>query len=198
VNRAILLVGPSGAGKTSASLAVESLSDRYSALRLDSLAADYWSRKGLIPSGDFQLLARSLWPSMRLLAAGLEALRDYAAGHDGKSPIVELASTFQDVPSASDLWRTFEVVAITAAPETAYRRYSARGDDKLSAEEYLQREFNVDRMRVYSSAQHQIDSTAKTAGQTAEELAAVLRTIAASTSDSRDQVGRNPSWIAEL
>lgn len=198
MNRAILLVGPSGAGKTSASLSIESQSDRYSALSLDSLAAEYWSRKGLISLGDFQLLAQSLWPAMRLLAAGLEALRDYAAGHNGKSLIVELAPTFQDVPSASDLWRTFEVVAITAAPEVAYRRYSGRTDDRLSAEEYIRREFNVDRMRVYSSAQHQIDSTAKTMGQTAEELAAVLRTIAASTSESRDQVGWNPSWFAEL
>jgi hypothetical protein len=197
LNRAILIVGPAGVGKTSISRAAEAVSPDFSTVSLEKIAADYSAKCGLIPRSDFQLLAQSFWPSLRLLAAALEALREFAAVKTGRTLIVELESTFQDIPSAIDLWRTFDVVALIASPEAAYQRFVAHSDARVSFDEFVRGEFSHERQRVYASAQHQIDTTQKTLDDSAEELATLVRTLISHDPDGPGLVGPNRPWFAD-
>lgn len=197
LNRAILILGPAGIGKSSVGRCLESGSAVFSAVMLDRIAADYWWKQGVIPRGEFKLLVQCLWPSLRLLAAGLDALKDHATHHADRTLIVELAPIFQNIPSAVDLWRTFDVVALVASPEAAYQRVVAHSDERISFDEYVHREFSIDRRRVYDSAQHQIDTTRKTLDESAEELASVIRTITSHDPDGPGLVGPNRPWFAD-
>jgi shikimate kinase len=194
LNRTILIIGPAGIGKTSVGRCLESGSAEFAAVKLDQIAADYWSKQGAIPRREFELLVQCLWPSLRLLAAGLDALRNHAAHHADRTLIVELGSVFQSIPSAVDLWRTFDVVALVAPPEAAYQRFVAHSDERISFDEYALREFSLDRRRVYDSAQHQIDTARKTMEESAEDLANVIRTIISHDPAGPGLVGPDRPW----
>jgi len=170
----ILIVGPSGVGKTSA---YESIQERFPncvTRHLDGLASDWAVELGRLANASVNLLRSHLNDDQLFLAFGLESVGMLASRHPDRHLVIDVGAGFQDARSAENLHRIHDVVSITADPQVVYRRICSRPSEKRSFEAYKAQEFNEHRVRVYSQGQHLIDTTLLTPQATAERLASIL------------------------
>ena len=173
----ILIVGPSGVGKSSAIELVKRQFEHMIFHGLDDLAASFGAGERLIDTACVQKLRRHFQNDDRFLEYGLKAIGALAVKHPDKRIIIDVGAGFQVAKAASDLHRTYLVIAISSIPQEAYRRICARPGEKRTMQQYVVAEFNASRRRVYESAHETIDTSQKTKDVVAAELAEVLRRI---------------------
>lgn len=174
--KTVLIVGPSGVGKSSA---IELVKCRFvDAIfhSLDDLAASFGAEEGVIETACVQKLRRH-FGNEGFLEYGLKAIESLAAKHPDKQIVIDVGAGFQVARAASDLHRTYRVIAISSLPQEAYRRICTRSGEKRTLQQYVADEFNERRKRVYESAHETIDTSHKTKEAVADELAELLRQI---------------------
>lgn len=174
----VLVIGPSGIGKSSICCAVKDRLPECAFDHLDDLAARHAKELRIITRANVHDLRSRLNDDERFLRIGLEAIRSLAAKLASKCLIVDVGAGFQVAPSARHLHKLYPLVAITASPEAAHRRFVQYRVPR-ERDEFDRTEFSEHRSKVYDSAHHRIDATNLTLSQTAEKFSEVLRRILA-------------------
>lgn len=172
----ILLVGPSGIGKTTSYRAVAEQLPQCVFDHLDGLASRRALRLGLIERESVSLLRDHIGDDELFLGFGLEAVAEFELLNTGRHVVVDVGAGFLDAQCAVNLRQIHKVVALTATPEVAYRRF-VRLRHARDQGEYCRTEFSEHRGRVYSSADLMIDSTLLTKEETASRLAMGLKKL---------------------
>lgn len=173
----VLIVGPSGVGKSSAIELVKHQFEHMIFHSLDDLAASFGAEERLIDTACVQRLRRHFGNDDRFLEYGLKAIGVLATKHPNKRIVIDVGAGFQVAKAASDLHRTYRVIAISSLPQEAYRRICTRSGEKRTLQQYSADEFNERRKKVYESAHETIDTSHKTKEAVADELAELLRRI---------------------
>lgn len=173
----VLIVGPSGVGKTTCFKAAQSHLPAVVFRSLDSLVAAWGVKNGLIASPRIAVLSRALSNPELFLDIGLLAIGQLAGRHPGRHLVVDVGAGFQVAVTAQHLHRLFRLVAVVAEPEVAYARIKAARNDERTREQYLKYEYSPSRAAVYNSAQHSIDTTTQTVDQTCRQFVGLLGEI---------------------
>jgi shikimate kinase len=173
----VLLVGPSGVGKTSAYQAIEGRFAECVFRHLDGLASRWAMELNRIEREDISLLRNYLADDELLLGIGLQAVGDLAGRNPGKPLIIDVGAGFQDAKSAAHLARLFTVVAIVGEPRVVYERAKCHRAESRTFEEYRDVEYSAHRISVYEQCRYSIDTTAYSLEQTADRLDATLRQL---------------------
>ena len=173
----VLIVGPSGVGKTTSYLNAQSQFPDVVFHHLDGLAARWAMQKGIINRESVTLLNRTVNDAELFLSIGLLAIGNLEGERLGRHVVIDMGAGFQVARTAAQLHRICRVITITADVEVAYNRISKARDDSRTLDEYQQQEFSPNRVAVYRSAHHTIDSSRQSQDQTAGELIDVLRQI---------------------
>jgi hypothetical protein len=177
----ILIVGPSGVGKTSAYQSIEGKFSNCVAQHLDGLASDWAVELGWLLDPNVDLLRNHINKGNNddqlFLAFGLESIGMLASRHPEKHLIIDVGAGFQDARSAENLHRIHDVISITAEPSIAYSRICKRPNEKRSFKDYKAQEFSEHRIKVYKQAQYSIDTTSRSPQDTAVELANRLQLL---------------------
>lgn len=154
----VLIVGPSGVGKSSAIELVKRQFEHMIFHSLDDLAASFGAEEGLIDAACVQKLRRHFGNDDRFLQYGLKAIGALATKNPDKRIVIDVGAGFQVARAASNLHCTYRVIAISSTPEEAYRRICAGRCEKRTMEQYVADEFNRNRKNVYESAHETIDT----------------------------------------
>lgn len=170
----VLIVGPSGVGKTKTCKEAGLNFPNVVLQDLDGMAAQWAVDNNMIDHTSITLLDRILSDPERLLSIGIKAIEILARENPNKHLVIDVGAGFQVATSAAQLHSEFIVVALTATPEAAYRRIvEARNDDR-TFDQYRNQEYADKRIAVYKSAHHTIDTSSQSQQQTLNEFIALL------------------------
>lgn len=170
----VLIVGPSGVGKTATYRAAESHFPNLIFRDLDRLSATWAVDNELVAEPRVTLLNQEIADAELFLDIGLVAIGKLAGEHPNRHLVVDFGAGFQVARTARQLHRVFQVIAITAKPEVAYQRIKAARNDERTFERYRQEEYAPNRVAVYNSAQHSIDSSTQTEDETCIAFVSLL------------------------
>jgi thymidylate kinase len=170
----ILIVGPSGVGKTSAFRLIQSWFPACTYRHLDGLASDWAVELGWLDEASVSKLRGKINDDQLFLAFGLEAVGTLAGREPERHLVIDVGAGFQDARSAEYLPRVHDVIAITADPYIAYQRIRKRRGERRSFEQYAAQEFSARRIKVYAGAHRTIDSSTLALEETADRLAKVV------------------------
>ena len=173
----ILIVGPTGVGKTTMYRSAKSHFPKVVFGDLDGMAAKWGANHGLVREPRITMLNQSIAHAELFLGIGLLVIGELSGDYPNQHLVVDVGAGFQVAQTAQQLHRLFRVIAITAEPEVAYRRIRAARDDDRTFEQYKQQEYAPNRVAVYNSAQHSIDSSRQTEQQTCSSFVDLLSTI---------------------
>jgi hypothetical protein len=173
----ILVVGPSGVGKSDACDLLKALEPGCLFYSLDAIAARWAHRHGWIAEVSIRTLANWCKNADHLLAIGLQAMSDAAAASDGQHLVVDVGAGFQ-ATFATRLSAMYQTITIMATPEVAYQRWRTRPvhatPQAWNQRQYTVVEFSPYRREVYGRSKRTIDVTTLTSSQTAETLRQLL------------------------
>ncbi len=173
----VLIVGPSGVGKTTSYLAAQSQFPDVIFDNLDGLAARWAMQQGVIDRESVSLLNRIVNNAELFLSIGLLSIGKLQGESPGKHIVIDVGAGFQVARNAANLHRIFRIITITAEVEVAYRRILQARSDSRTLDDYRRDEFSSRRNDVYRSAHHTIDSSRQSQEQTANKLIDILRQI---------------------
>jgi shikimate kinase len=173
----VLIVGPSGVGKTSTCQAAEAHFPGVIFQPLDGLAARWALQKGIIDRESVTLLNRTLHDAEKFLSIGLLATGKLKGENPGKHLVIDVGAGFQVSPVAAKLHRLFQIIAITAEARVAFSRIQHNRNDQRSFEQYHRDEFSANRVAVYRSAHHTIESSKQSPAKTALQLIDILESL---------------------
>jgi shikimate kinase len=179
MQRIALLVGPAGAGKTTAIQLAQKAAPQYLFRCLDADATDYALRQRWIAERSIFALADNVKNRDHFLAVGLQAIADLAARQEEKSVLFDVGSGFQDATYAPLLPSFYPTIYLWCDPPIAYGRWKARGREALTLTAYKRSEFTEHRHALYAHSHCCIDTSWLTPGQVAERLLGVLPQILA-------------------
>ncbi|GAB5445117.1 MAG: hypothetical protein Fues2KO_54660 [Fuerstiella sp.] len=173
----ILLLGPSGVGKTTSYELIADEVPQCECRHLDGLASRWGVAQGWLKKESVGLLRSHIDDNQLFLAFGLEAIGAFAADHHDRHCVIDVGAGFQDARSAKYLSRIHRTIALTGDAHAIYqRKLDHRGEDR-SFEEYFAVEFSEHRRSVYNACQHTIDTTHQSKDETADQLKATLQQI---------------------
>ena len=173
----VLIVGPSGVGKTSTYQAAESHFPGVVFNHLDGLAARWALQKRIIDRESVTLLNRTVNDADVFLSIGLLATGKLEGENPGKHLVIDVGAGFQVSLAAAKLHRVFQIIAITAEAKVAFSRIQHGRNDQRSFEQYHRDEFSANRVAVYRSAHHTIDSSTQSPTETALQLIDILKSL---------------------
>lgn len=178
----VLLVGPSGVGKTAAYRKIEDEGTFLNCIfrHLDGLATKWGVVQGWLEKESVSLLRQHLNDDQLFLAFGLESIGDLAGRNPDKHLVVDVGAGFQDARSARYLSRIHKTIAITGKPKNVFQRIRKNRGDKRTFSDYRAMEFSSHRMKIYENCHHKIDTTRQTLDETAAELSEVLAKLLSS------------------
>ena len=172
----VLVVGPSGVGKSSTCALAARHFPQVVFCDLDGLAAKYGFEQGIIQEERASQLLGKIGAA-RYLDVGVQAINRLATEHPNEHVVVDVGAGFQVAPKAIKLHLQFRIVAITASLRAAYQRIIQHRQDNRSIDCYKQVEFSLHRVAVYDSAQHKIDTSDATPEQTSVEFIQILDSL---------------------
>ena len=175
--KVILIVGPSGVGKTSAYQAIQERFPNCVARHLDGLASDWAVELGWFPVASVSLLRSHINDDQLFLAFGLESIGMLASRNPQMHLVIDVGAGFQDARSAENLHRIHDVISITADPLVVYRRICNHRGEKRSFEDYKAQEFSERRIKVYSQTRHLIDTSSLSLRDTADRLTSIIQKL---------------------
>lgn len=173
----ILIVGPSGVGK---SRSCEESKTRLNDVvfdQLDGLAPRWAVKEGIIDHECVTLLRQTVNSDERFLEIGLQAIGDLEQENPGKHLVIDVGAGFQTSPTATERLRHFHILLINADVEVAHERIVKSRSDSRTLQQYRHQEFASNRIAVYKLAQHTVDSTRQSEVETADALIAILRMV---------------------
>jgi shikimate kinase len=175
----VLIVGPSGIGKSQACKAAEKhFSDSNVVFAdLDELVGVWGFNGSLIAKNEAQLLREKTADDNLFLGLGLFLIGKLESEYPKRHLVVDVGAGFQAASAAKALHRIFHVIAITATPDVAHERIKTDRGDARSIEDYESDEYRSDRVAVYESANHTIETSMQDETATCEEFVNVLRSI---------------------
>lgn len=176
VQKIVLLLGPSGVGKTKTYEQIAGQFSDWSMLHLDGLASRWGLRHKWIDRECVSRLRAFCGNDDLFLAVSMQAIADHAAHHQHLHILVDVGAGFQAAPLASQLPRLYTCIALLCSPDVAYGRISGRPEGyKGTRAGYEADEFNARRQRVYRASHHTINTDRLTLDEAAAELARILR-----------------------
>ena len=181
IDMIVLVVGPSGVGKSSTCDLAARHFPQVVFRDLDGLAARYGFEKGIIQEVRASQLFGKIGPE-RYLEVGLQSINKLTAEFPNKHLVIDVGAGFQVAPNAIKLHLEYPIIAITASLDAAYQRIVQNREDKRSINHDKRDEFSPHRVAVYNSAQHKIDTTDATPEQSGVEFIQVLDSLLMSPS----------------
>jgi adenylate kinase family enzyme len=173
----ILIVGPSGVGKTSASQLIKERFPNCVARHLDGLSSEWAVELGWLAETSVSRLRSHIKDDQLFIAFGLESIGMLACRHPDMHLLIDVGAGFQDARSAENLHRIHDVVTITADPQIVYQRIRNRPSEQRCLEDYYAKEFSKHRRKVYSQTQYSIDTSSLTLQGTVVELGSILERL---------------------
>lgn len=173
----ILIVGPSGIGKSTTLRQLEPMLPEIVFLDLDKITAEWAVETGIVATASISHLNRTIRDPEKFFALGFQALKAHTNGNPGKHVVVDVGAGFQVAKSARRLHLQFKTISIIAAPDVAYARIKDRENSResRSLELYHQDEFNPQRKQVYDEAHAKVETDGQSPGETAILVATILR-----------------------
>jgi shikimate kinase len=173
----VLIVGPSGVGKTSTLRPASRNLPNVVFLSLDHIISVWAQQQGIISRPDITEFFLNLRDYEKMFDHGMMALKKVAKNRGDRNVVVDVGAGFQCSERAKMLSKHFKTISITADPKIVYQRIRSARDDNRSLEAFLESEFSPSRAAIYQSAHHVIDSTSQTLDQTAAELSQLLASV---------------------
>lgn len=172
----VLVVGPSGIGKSWTFDAVRHRFPTCAFGDLDLVASKWAVRQGIIAQNDVQVLRRYIPDDQLFLAFGLQSIGAFVIENANKRAVIDVGAGFQVGRSAEHLHTLHPLISIEASLPAAYQRFvNNRGLRDQS--DFFNSEFSNHRRKVYESAHQRIETTSLTAEETAERFTLALQII---------------------
>ena len=149
----ILLLGPSGIGKTTITKAVLQKVKGINFVVLDNLAHKMARESGLIDKrDDLTALIKALeYDRQRFFEYGLMALENHIADTKGKV-LVDVGTGFLDAPHSINWVRSKPSICLFAEPQAAFLRFKKARKLDVSYEQFMTTQYCKPRINVYKSA----------------------------------------------
>ncbi|MBV7316268.1 ATP-binding protein [Shewanella sp. NIFS-20-20] len=158
MNKYILLLGPSGIGKTTVVKQLHQSVSSVTSVILDNLAHQHARNLGLIDKKDNlnALIAALEHDRERFLSFGLEALEHFyekqADKLKGNPIIVDIGTGFLDAQSSMAWVTDHPSICLLSEPASAYDRFRKARQLDVSYEQYLSTQFCKHRVAIYNKA----------------------------------------------
>jgi shikimate kinase len=158
--RLILLLGPSGVGKSTAMNFGHGILHDVTFVSLDRLARDLGRQRGIVRQDQgVQDLLRTLGHADPFLELGIEAATKLVADAPERPAVIDIGAGFLDASRMSEWLSRHTSVALMAPPEVVYDRMrQRRPDDPRGFKDYVVQEFSDDRMRLYRLSTYSINA----------------------------------------
>ena len=168
----VLLLGPSGIGKTTVVKFAMTKVKSIRFLVLDNIAHRYAREQGLITHRqDLNALIKALDGCRnRLLEFGREALATEAEQYKGEPLMVDVGTGFLDSKHSLGWIAGKHAIAITADPAVAFDRFRKARKLDISFEQYATTQFSKARNTVYQQASVVIKSDQLTEQQLCQQF----------------------------
>lgn len=173
MSKVVLLLGPSGIGKTKLAKQVEAENTNWKCLDLDDLAKNFSNG---IYSAQFIHDKKNCGPDMFLYICYCE-LKKTISLDSGSDYVVAVGSGCYDAEKVLEMLKEFKTVLITADYEEGWLRIKNGRDDGRSVEKYKEEEFSYIRSKIYESATAKLDTTGLTEALSTDKLSEILEKI---------------------
>lgn len=179
----ILVLGPSGVGKSTSCNAIPAQMQNCVSGALDILASQLAVSEDLISSEDIGAL-RTLLNTRKdrtkdeyFLDYGLKAIAKFVSDNKDKHCIIDVGAGFQCAKSALTLSREYPTIALTCDANAAYARFRKYRRQDLSFSVFRGKEFTPHRCDVYKSCCCIIDTTNHAQEETITALINIIQEI---------------------
>ncbi|ADN74653.1 hypothetical protein Fbal_0439 [Ferrimonas balearica DSM 9799] len=176
MNQTILLLGPSGIGKTTVVKALTQRTPSVASVTLDNITHRYARAQGLIgPKEDLNALIAALEHDReRFLSFGQEALAIHTESLVDKSVIVDVGTGFLDAPSSKTWIRGYCSICLSADSAAAFDRFRKARQLDITYEQYMTTQFSKCRSSTYQLADTVIKTDALSPDETAHRFACTV------------------------
>jgi shikimate kinase len=171
----VLVIGPSGVGKSAAlRFAETSVSDCHFS-SLDDLAQDRGrALKKIGSKEEVNDLRSKLNDDDEFLRLGVEAVDELVAGVLRRHHVIDIGAGFMDAAAIADWFRQHTLIALLASPEVTHARIKQARDDKRTLEQYKAQEFSPARKALYGQAVYTINAECKSPEELGCRLTSLL------------------------
>jgi shikimate kinase len=175
----VLVIGPSGVGKSSALKVAEAAVSNCVFASLDRLARDRGRQQRTIGSEQgVNDLRRKLGDDNQFLNVGIEAVNELVRVVPHKHHVIDVGAGFMDASTVACWFRQHTLIALLAPPEVVYARIrQARGDGR-TLEQYKDQEFSKARKALYQQAVYTINADCTSAEDLGSRLVSLLLGVA--------------------
>ncbi|MFM5047981.1 hypothetical protein ACEUBW_00740 [Aeromonas veronii] len=150
----ILLLGPSGIGKTTVMKNIQKMGDILSAVSLDNITHYHARELGLISHRDDlnRLLEIFEHDRERFFTFGTEALDKHLTALDDKPVLIDIGTGFLDAPSSLRWIQQYLSIALMADGAMSFDRFRKYRNIDITYEQYMTTQFCVNRLKAYNQA----------------------------------------------
>ena len=154
MNAPILLLGPSGIGKTTVMKYAAKMVRQVHFVVLDNIVHKKARESGLIDKKEnLNALINALDKDRdRLFEYGMQALEEFMSAHQGKPVVVDVGTGFLDGSHSLEWVVSKPSLAITAEAAVAYDRFRKARKLDISYEQYSTTQYSKKRLACYNSA----------------------------------------------
>jgi hypothetical protein len=171
----VLVIGPSGVGKSSSLKIAEAAVPGCVFTSLDDLARDRGRSLGLIGSDEgVNALRQKLRNDNQFLSVAIEAANEFASNAPGRHPVIDVGAGFMDASTVVDWFRQHTLIALLAPAEIVHARMRKARDDSRTLGQYKAQEFSTVRQGLYRQAIYTINADCASAEQLGCRLASLL------------------------
>ncbi|MCF1432162.1 MAG: AAA family ATPase [Shewanella sp.] len=196
MNQSIILVlGPSGIGKTTVIKQLAQKVNVLQVLTLDNITHALAREMGLITHRDNlnALIAALENDRERLLNFGIDAINHYLMKNQGKTVIIDVGTGFLDAPSSLSWISSYPSIAVMAEPASAFDRFRKARQLDISYEQYVSTQFSKSRCDIYNKAGIVLKTEGLSEAETAHRFACcVMATLPANIAHQALQ-----QWLSE-
>lgn len=150
----VLLLGPSGIGKTTVMKHLQKWGGILNALSLDNITHQHARELGLISHKDDlnRLLEILEHDRDRFFTFGLEALNQHLAAFDDKPVLIDVGTGFLDAPASLRWIQQHSSIALMADNAISFDRFRKHRNIDVTYEQYMATQFCVTRLKAYNQA----------------------------------------------
>lgn len=150
----ILLLGPSGIGKTTVIKHLQKKLKSVQAISLDNIAHRHAKTLGVISATDnLNALIDALEQDReRLFTFGIEALEAYCNQMDDQPVLVDVGTGFLDAPSSLAWVHQHQSISLITDQACAYERFRKQRKLDITYEQYIATQYRPSRISIYNKA----------------------------------------------
>lgn len=165
-NKALLILGPSGVGKSAAieeikanpELLVFILDDAIKEQNNENSISKYFDK-----IGNEEFCKKSVVAIEELIKRNINC-----------KILIDVGAGSIDWEQSADHFLRYNVIALLCDKEVLYNRVKGRGKDERTFEQYIQSEFKPHKATIYENANHKIDTTQLAPDEVANEIIKIL------------------------